>query len=181
MKLTDVMTPEQKKAYLQEKSDKKREQANAKKVLRRFDNLAKEHGFKRKNNWFSRECGNIAHVINFHKYTFGPYFRMHVCIRVLNDSRSTIALNGLENGELHAYQSSFEYSDNEESILACAKSMHSAVINVAEPWFKLNTEEVLVLPASPIIDTGRKGLVEAINGAASEEYIAKSKELLGLA
>jgi len=179
-KLLDALPEDAKAIYLKEKEDKKREQSNGQKVLRRFAKMAKELGFVRKSNWFSREQELVAHVIHFHKYTFGSYFRMHVCIRVLNDSWDKIALNGLESSELSAYERKFEYGDNEESIVKCAEIMLEALKEVAIPWFELNTVEVLCKPDSPIIESGREGLINAVNGKPNIEYIQNSREKLGL-
>ena len=185
MKIDDYLSPEEKDTFLEEREEakkfKRREQANARKVLTRFKNQVVSLGFERKGNWFSRKFGNLAHVIHFHKYTYGPCFRMHICIRVLNDSFPVIALNGLDSQELDAFQSSLTFNDDLESIQACADVMMEAVVTVAEPWFQSNTEETLVKPGSPIIDSGREGLIEARKGKANKANVTNSKSLLGLA
>lgn len=179
-KLIDHLTAEQKEQYLAEKEAKKIEQANGQKVLRRFNKLVREHDFTRRSNWFSKEAGHVAHVIHFHKYTFGPTFRMHVLIRALNDSREHVALNGMPDIDLHPYESSFKYENTEESIQLCADAMFQAFQEVAIPWFKSNTLKILISEKSPLIESGREGLIEALNGKGNPEYVEISRKLLGL-
>lgn len=179
-KLLDHLTEEQKLKYLAEKEAKKIEQANAQKVFRRFNKKVKELGFTRKSNWFSKEAGHVAHVIHFHKFSFGPVFRMHVCIRALNDSRDFLALNGLDERELHSFSHRFKYENTEESILSCAEAMFEAMESVAIPWFESNTLKVLISEKSPLTESGREGLIEALNASPNAEYVQRSRKLLGL-
>ncbi|MDK1286340.1 hypothetical protein [Pseudoalteromonas umbrosa] len=179
-KLIDHLTAEQKQQYLAEKEAKKIEQANGQKVLRRFNKLVREYDFTRRSNWFSKQAGHVAHVIHFHKYTFGPTFRMHVLIRALNDSREHVALNGMPDIDLHPYESSFKYENTEESIQLCADAMFQAFLEVAMPWFKSNTLKILISEKSPLIESGREGLIEALNGKGNPEYVEISRKLLGL-
>ena len=179
-KLLDHLSEEQKLKYLAEKEAKKIEQANGQKVFRRFNMLVKEQGFTRRSNWFSKESGHVAHVIHFHKFTFGPKFSMHIFIRVLNDSKNRIALNGMPDIALRPYSQNFKYENNEKSIQLCANTMFQAFQEVAIPWFKSNTLKVLVSERSPLTESGRDGLIEALNGNANAQYIERSRKLLGL-
>ena len=179
-KLLDHLNEEQKAQYLAEKEAKKLEQAGAQKVFRRFNKLIKEHGYTRRSNWFSKESGQVIHSIHFHKYSFGPTFRMHVFIRALNDSEGHVALNGMSDRKLHLYNKKFEYQNSEESILTCAYIMYEAFKDVALLWFEANTLEVLLSEASPLTKSGREGLMLHLKDQENQEYINRSRKLLGI-
>jgi hypothetical protein len=163
--------------YLAQRREPKRiERSNAGKVLRRFAKQLKLKGFHRKSTHFARESGHIIQFLHLHKFSFGPHFRMHVCIRVLNDPSHVVALSGITND---ACKLSFE--DNEASLNACATQMVAFVSEVAEGWFSQWTEQALIGPYSPIPLDARHALIRALEGKADPANIAQSRILLGLA
>ena len=96
-------------AYLAGRRDLKRiERSNAGKVLRRFAKQLSRMGYHRRSTYFARETGQIIQFLHLHKFTFGPKFRMHVCIRVLNETLDFVALTGITN---EAFKLSFEDND----------------------------------------------------------------------
>jgi hypothetical protein len=86
-KPTDPAAAEKLAAYLAGRRDLKPiERSNAGKVLRRFAKQLLPLGYRRKSTFFAREAGHIIQFLHLHKFSFGPNFRMHVCIRVLNET-----------------------------------------------------------------------------------------------
>ena len=181
MKLIDKLTPEMQDRYLADRAEKKIEQSNAQKVLRRFARLMTSLGYKRKSTWFSKEVGLIIQVLHVHKYTFGPCFKLHFCIRVLNDSSESVALNGYDSIELRRFSPNLEYQDSEESIKKCAEAMFEAVTRFGEPWFKEQTVEELLNPSNPLVNEGKRGLIQAVAGKSDPKNVERSRRLLGLA
>jgi hypothetical protein len=110
-------------AYLAARRDLKRiERSNAGKVLRRFANGIAPSGYRRKSTYFSREFGHLIQFLHVHKFSFGPQFRIHVCLRVLNEPQSFVALQGIESGDFADYRS-LSFEDSESSIIRCAERM----------------------------------------------------------
>ena len=58
--------------------------------------------------------------------------------------------------------------------------MREALEKIAIPWFELNTVDSLCKPSSPIIESGREGLIESLNGNTNPDYVQNSREKLGL-
>jgi hypothetical protein len=163
--------------YLAQRREPKRiERSNAGKVLRRFAKQLKPNGYHRRSTYFARESSHVIQFLHLHKFSFGPHFRMHVCIRVLNDPLDYVALSGITND---AFKLSFE--DNETSLNACATQMVAFVSDVAEGWFSQWTEQALTGPDSPIPLDARDALIRAREGKANPANVAQSRILLGLA
>ena len=162
--------------------DKKQERSNADKVLRRFANRIKAHDFVRtKPTFFVREVDLLAEFIHIHKYTFGPNFRMHVCLRVLNEPLDFIALSGPTDRELQN-GTNFQYGSDIESVETCAARMAEFVTNHAEPWFsRWRDRKSLLSQESPLYDEQKSALEEAINGNSKTENVLKSKAELKIA
>ena len=179
-KLLDLLPDEEKVKYLAAKQEKKIEKSNAQKVFRRLNNMIKKIGFIRKGNSFARESTYVAHVIHFHKYTYGPCFRMHVFMRVLNDPTDFIALNGLHSEELRSWQQKFKYENSEESIIRCAELMCQAIEEVAVPWFASANLERLDLEKHLLTESGYAALQAALAGNSDIVNVNRSRKLLGL-
>lgn len=162
--------------------DKKLERSNADKVLRRFAKQIKEYGFTRtKPTFFVREAGLVVEFIHLHKYTFGPCFRMHICIRVLNEPKDFVALAGPTESELDE-DVCFDYGRAMESVESCAKIMSGFVANHAEPWFKRWTDRASLLENdSPLYDDQKAALEAALNGESNRNNVEMSKSLLKIA
>ncbi|WP_444898463.1 hypothetical protein ACJJIX_15950 [Microbulbifer sp. VAAC004] len=162
--------------------EKKLERSNADKILRRFAKEIKKLGFSRtKPTFFVRESGLIVEFVHIHKYTFGPCFRMHVCIRVLNESLDFIALAGPTEREL-SEGVRFDFGEEIDSVERCAKIMSDFVVHYAEPWFLKWSDRTLLLEHnSPLNDTQKIALEAALKGKSNSKNVETSKTLLKIA
>ena len=179
IKLLDLLNEEQKEKYLNERQAKKLEQSNGQKVLRRLANKIKELGFSRtKPTFYTREREHVVEFIHVHKFSFGPYFRVHVCIRVKNDSRDFIALLGPIDKELLSGVK-FEFDETTDSIDLCASKMAQFVKEEAEGWYaKWIDHSALLEESSPLGETEKDSLKEAIEGNVDLDRVNLSMELL---
>jgi hypothetical protein len=158
--------------------DKKLERSNTDKVLRRFAKHIRGYGFKRtKPTFFVREAGPVVEFIHLHKYTFGPCFRMHICFRVLNESKDFVALSGPTEREF-LQDVSFDFAKNIESVDCCAKDLSDFVANYVEPWFKHWSDRSLLLKdSSPLYDDQKVALEAALNDKPNSSNLERSKSL----
>ena len=160
--------------------DKKIMRSNAGKILRLFARDLKQLGYSRKGTFFSREAGPIAQFLHVHKFSFGPCYRIHVCVRILNDSRPFLGLIGIASDEYDEFRSTIDFDESPESIEQCRHFMARFVCEVAEPWFKQQTAEVLVEPSSILLAGDRAALKLALSGDVNDQNVQRSKLLLGL-
>jgi hypothetical protein len=149
-------------------------------VLRRFAKQLLPLGYRRKSTFFAREAGHIIQFLHLHKFSFGPNFRMHVCIRVLNETRDWVALSGITSDEHASYHRTLIFENDEASMNHCVKQMMAFVTDVAEPWFSRWHEQALIRRHSPIPEDARDALVQALAGNADPANIDRSRTLLGL-
>lgn len=156
------------------------ERSNAGKVLRKVAKHLKALGFARKSTFFAREKGHVIEFLHVHKFSFGPCFRVHACLRVLNDSKSHASLNGISSDDDAHYRMSIEYGNDEESIAKCADEMLSYVSQVAEPWFQAQSHDVLLGSGSPLYPNEREALSAALKGESDASRIALSRSLLSV-
>ncbi len=168
------VTPEQRAEIERERAAKKLERSNSAKVMRRFANKVKPLGFTRKSTWFARESGLCVHFMHIHKYTFGPFFRLHYGIRVLNDERDFVTLGG------PAENQGLEFGEDDESLDRCAEAMYSLVTTTVEPWFRNQTPERLLEDGSCLYPEEQSALKRALEGQIDDEAVRRSRELLGL-
>ena len=153
------------------------ERSNAGKVLRKVAKQLRTLGFSRKSSFFWRERGHVIQFLHVHKFSFGPCFRVHVCLRVLNDSRSHAVLNGISSDDHAHYRMSIQYGHDEASLSKCAEEMLSYVSNVAEPWFLAQTYGALLGSNSPLFPDEREALSAALRGESDEARLALSRSL----
>jgi hypothetical protein len=168
---------------------KRRESLDAQKVLRLLGKALAPLGFTRtKPSFFTRPGDLVVEFIHIHKYTFGPTFRLHLGIRVLNDAKEDgMHLNGPQiDGVLNAatsrYTARFEYGQDAESIAACAALMAETVRLQAEPWFASMrpARQLLESTKSPLSRQSKDALRIAMSGTFNAEAIAISRSRLGL-
>ncbi|PTU30565.1 DUF4304 domain-containing protein [Stenotrophobium rhamnosiphilum] len=150
------------------------------KILRLFAKAMAAEGFTRKSTWFCRERGHVVQFLHVHKFSFGPDFRIHVCIRVLNDPRSFIALLGISSDE-DKQRPNFQFESNQESLKDCAQRMAEYIHSVGLPWLESCTLKALLAPTSVLPEAERQALRAALDGKAQPENITASRKLLGLA
>lgn len=170
-------------------SEKKRESLDAQKVLRLLGKALAPLGFTRtKPSFFTRPGDLIVEFVHVHKYTFGPHFRIHLGLRVLNDAKADgMHLNGPQmDGVLPAgasrYTARFEYGKDAQSMAACAALMTDSVRLQAEPWFASMrpTQQLLDSPESPLSLRSKDALRAALSGTFNAGAIAASRRRLGL-
>lgn len=159
------------------KSVKKRERLNAAKVLCHFAKRVAKLGFHRLSTFFSRESGEVIQFLHLHKYTFGPFFRMHICIRVLNEAKVPCNLSGTSDQALAEQPPKFEYGTDVATVQGCADMMADFVESHAEPWFKTWSNEALLSEASFLRPAVRASLAAHIAGQADEANILASRAL----
>jgi hypothetical protein len=153
------------------------ERSSAGKILRRFASSMKDYGYARRSTFFWRERGHIIQFIHVHKYSFGPCFRIHVCIRILNDARPSLALMGISSSEHQRYRNSIEFNESEESLEICVNEMKRYVAEVAEPWFESQTYAAILADETVAFAEERKGLAAALHGEANPVNIELSRSL----
>ncbi|MEI8665498.1 hypothetical protein P4S81_12480 [Pseudoalteromonas sp. B28] len=178
-KLLDHLSPDEKVKYLEEREAKKIEQANAQKVLRRFTKHIKSLGYIRtKPTFWVREQTNIVQFIHIHKYTFGPCFRIHTCLRPHNSSLEFIALTGPTEKELSS-NVSFEYTNKTDSIDQCAIKMSSFVQRQSEEWYeKWSRPSSLIGALSPLNEKDQSGFKQSLEGNSNSKWVRRTKDLL---
>lgn len=122
--------------------DKQLERNNKDKVLRRVAQHLKRFGFNRtKPTIFTRARGPVIQFVHLHKYTFAAEFRAHLGIRVVNETRAAVGLNGpssdgIADAGTNRRKYDFPYYDSEESIDICVELIMDFVRNFAEAWFE---------------------------------------------
>ncbi len=112
--------------------------------------------------------------LHVHKFTFGPCFRLHYGIRVLNDAREFVALNGPSETR------GLEFGADEDSLEHCAQAMHALVTEEAEPWFAAQTAERLLKAHSCLYPEEREALRRVQAGEVDEDVAQRSRALFGL-
>jgi len=160
--------------------DKKIVRANAGKIMRLFARDLKQLGYSRKGTFFSRETGAIAQFLHVHKFSFGPCYRIHACVRILNDSRPFLGLIGIASDDYDEFRSTIDFDESPESIEHCRHIMARFVCEVAEPWFKQQTAEALIETSSILLPGDRAALKLALSGDVDDQNVQRSKSLLGL-
>ncbi len=170
--------------------DKKIEQSNKNKILRMVAKELKNNGFTRtKTTYFVRHRDSIAEFLHFHKYSFAPAFRIHTCIRVLNDPRDWIALQGFHSQPFECPDSpngkkyNFRFHKSDESIDRCVQNVVEFVEEVSEPWFKKWSDPTRLLENSdsPLGEEEKTALKDSFNENTNKHYIETSRKLLKLA
>lgn len=150
------------------------ERRDAAKVVRRFAKQMKAKGYFQKSSFFSQEHSHLLRFIHVHKFSFGPCFRLHACIRVANDSMGFLHLNGISR------EDEFAFDQGDLSLSTCADSMLRFVAEVAEPWFETQTTDVLLRSNSILGEEPRQALQSALHGTVDESRVQLSRSLLGL-
>jgi hypothetical protein len=123
--------------------------------------------------------------LHLHLFTFGPLFRVHCGIRVLNDAFDAAALNGPSSDDFRTNPQdtySLGFADDDASVAKCANEIARFASDVAEPWFERFGDVVLLVkPDSPLDEQERHSLEQALSGQADLARVEASKQLLGVA
>jgi hypothetical protein len=170
--------------------DKVLERKNKDKILRRLGNRLQDLGFRRtKPTFFTRPRGLVVEFVHLHKYTFAPEFRVHLGLRVANDSFEAAALNGPDSQPYVCKDSpsgrrfNFCFHDAPDTVESCAAEIDAYVRAVAEPWFRSwqDTERLLADDSSPLAADAKAHLRSAIQSGPDPERIEVTRRLLGAA
>jgi hypothetical protein len=161
--------------------DAKLKRQLAEKVLRRVTQSLAALGFDRRKPafWVQRQ----PHRLNFfhiHLFRFGPQFRVHCAIRVLNDSFAAEALNGIDSDGFPSYELSFAEDDG--SVDRCARAIVEFCTEKGLPWFaKWSDASALVRsPESPLLPDQRKALRNALEGKEDPKAVQASERLFNV-
>jgi hypothetical protein len=149
------------------------ERRHAAKVMRRLAKHLRANGYFQKGTFFSQDHGYVLRVIHVHKFTFGPCFRLHACIRVLDDSTGFLHLNGTDSSDR------FVFDESDASLSACAERMLCFVKEAAEPWFESQTIGTLIRSDSILSEDARQGLQSSLRHGIDEGRAQLSRSLLG--
>ncbi|MBU2039103.1 MAG: hypothetical protein KKH95_08155 [Gammaproteobacteria bacterium] len=162
--------------------DKKLERSNADKVLRRLTNQIKSLGFMRtKPTFWVREREHLVQFIHIHKYTFGPFFRIHTCVRPLNSELEFVALFGPVEQELNEV-AKFEYTEEPSSIEKCASVMSQFISTSSEEWYSTLGTSTALLSSKSVLDAQEQmSLRESLDGKSKTSNIERTRLLLKIA
>lgn len=159
-------------------TDARRKRQLAEKVLRLATPKLAALGFDRKKPafWVQRQ----AHRLNFfhiHLFRFGPQFRVHCGIRVLNDPFEAQALNGIDSDSFGNYDLSF--GEDVGSVDRCASAIVQFCMEKGAPWFERwsDTSALVHGTESPLLPDQRKALSDAMQGREDPKLVRASERL----
>jgi hypothetical protein len=157
--------------------DKRIERNLARRIVRAVARELGDVGFRQTKPTFVIRPGDIVTpFFHFHKFTFGPYFRIHLGVRVMNDTFVALALNG------PSHEHAGQYSENEEDIRQCVQVMATYCRAQGLPWLERwsDPKELLTAKDTPLHPEDREALSNALSGRLNVRAIALSESLLGL-
>jgi hypothetical protein len=134
-------------------------------------------GFRQTKPTFVIRSGHIVTAFfHFHKFTFGPHFRIHLGVRVMNDTFDALALNG------PSHEHAGQYSECEEDIRQCIRNMVAYCRTEGLPWLRRwsDPKTLLAEQDSPLHAEDQQALSNALAGRSNLAAIALSESLLGL-
>jgi hypothetical protein len=134
-------------------------------------------GYRRsKPTFFIRERPFLIEFIHLHKFSFGPKFRVHAGIRILQDTFDAPGLNGPDSSS-----DRFSYSTDVSSVTVCAHELSRWCATTAEAWFVKwrDPEHLITRSDSPLPADAKLALRDAIAGRSNPDVEARSRKLLG--
>jgi hypothetical protein len=154
------------------------ERSLARKIIRKVGKEFRSRGFLHsKPTFLVRSFDHFAWFIHFHKFSFGPQFRAHFGVRIMNDPFDAVALNG------PSIERAGRYEIDEEETMKCTQQLISLIEGDGLTWFSSlsNTDELMRSSRSPLQDRDRQALLEDLGGRKSDLNWRISERLLGLA
>jgi hypothetical protein len=160
------------------------------KVLRLVGSLLAPLGFRHvKSTFFIRRQEWVIEFIHLHKYRYGPCYRVHLGIRVLNDVFPAPALNGPNS---HPYtctespngsQYKLDFGPDQASVERCSGEIHRWCSEVGVPWFNQfhDPHALLTDAASPLLENDKARLRLAMGGESDPNAVRASTSLFGSA
>jgi hypothetical protein len=157
--------------------EKRVERNIARRIVRAVGRELEDVGFHQTKPTFLIRPGDlVTPFFHFHKFTFGPRFRIHLGVRVMNDPFVALALNGpsLEHAGM--------YSEREDDVQRCIEEMVSYCGTEGLPWLERWSDPKALLEAqgSPLRSDEQQALSNALAGRLNVQAIALSEALLGL-
>lgn len=146
--------------------EKKQESRDAQKVLRLLAKKLKPLGFERtKPTFFTRPGRYVLEFVHVHKYTFGPFFRVHFGVRVRSDEFAAAHLNGPAADSIQDPDTpgdpryDFSFGSSEASREACSNAMLQFVSSEGTHWFSLLANPTALLSSnSPLTHSAMTAL-----------------------
>lgn len=160
--------------------NKPAERSGHRKILRRVAQLLSPLGFRRaKMTFFVRRRQDVIEFVHLHKYTFGPAFRVHLGIRLLNDDFQAQALNGPNS---HGAGYNLRYEAEQESPDRCAAEIARYVSEVGSAWFDRfrDPQALLMARDSPFDERAKARLRMALSGNTEPSAVDASLKLFDL-
>jgi hypothetical protein len=157
--------------------DKRVERNIARRIVGAVARELEDLGFRQTKPTFVIRPGDIVTAFfHFHKFTFGPYFRIHLGVRVMNDTFVALALNG------PSHEHAGQYSEREEDIQQCIRNIVTYCRTEGLPWLHRwsDPKTLLAAPDSPLHAEDQQALSNALAGRSNLAAIALSESLLGL-
>jgi hypothetical protein len=167
--------------------DRAVEKSGHRKVFRQVRQLlAKLDLLPCRSTFFVRPQDWVIEFVHIHKFTFGPGYRIHLGIRVRNDDRDHIALNGPHSDPYRCPNSPngsryfLHYGWDEWTIQKCAEEIYRWCVDVGEPWFERfrNPRVLLKDSSSPLDESEKQRLKLALAGKADAPCLLASEKLL---
>jgi len=150
--------------------DKAREQSLARKIVRATASNMKPFGyFQTKPTFLCRAYPpHLIAFFHFHKFTFGPRFRVHSGIRVLNSAFEARHLNG------PSTEHAGVYGDDDESVSRCIQALTELLIRDGLPWVEswLDPQRLISASDSPLHKDEREDLRSALGGPDMQRVVA---------
>ena len=157
--------------------DKRVERNIARRIVRAVARQLEDVGFRQTKPTFVIRPGDIVTgFFHFHKFTSGPYFRIHLGVRVMNDTFVALALNG------PSHEHAGQYSEREDDIQECVRVMATYCRAQGLPWLERWSDPKALLAAkdTPLHPEDREALSNALSGRLNVQAIGLSESLLGL-
>lgn len=149
-----------------------------------------ELGFQRtKSTFWVKELNDTIQFIHIHTFSFDYSFRIHLGIRVKNDSFDAKSLNGpytfdgwWKSKSLFNKKRKLEFNEKDYSIKICVKNIIDFISKIGLPWFTLfaDSNELLNNIKSPLNLKEKELLIEMKNGNAETKNIELSLKLFRL-
>ena len=160
--------------------DTKIKRSQAEKVRRRVEFHLRPLGFSRtKTSFWIRQRGPVIEFIHLHLFSYIPAFRIHLGIRVLNDTCEAAVLNGpcCRDSDGPAFD------ETSESIPSCALGVLRYCQDTGLPWFTKwqDPHDLVLAPDSPLRQSERAALDAALKGRGDPNHEGRSSAILGVA
>lgn len=160
------------------------EKTNAELVRRKVRDSLKQLDIKRtKPTFYTRLLDDRIEFIHLHKFTFGPYFRVHSGIRFLVDDFEAVELNGIDS-DIFKSEYNLRYHKSEESVERCANEIMLFIQKEALPWIeKWRSREPLYNEQNSPLRTDINSNYEKFINGNEETFLSiikQSRSLLGI-